>query len=206
MLPQSRFAHPPAQRLAADAHLVRGQAKGRIERLFGTLQDRLVKEMRLREIRTLAGANRFLEIAFWPWWARRFGKRPCSPATPIGDWSRRIVFPRSSACAWRARCLPIIPCPGMGSAGECAARRHARACAALAQRSNGGSTAVTGCVFAAVICPWWPVRRRRDRQLLPAYGLQDSPIANQNPPPKQKPTTARLPPWRKPWKRTFLMR
>ena len=37
------------------------QAKGRIERLFGTLQDRLVKEMRLRGIRTIEDANDFLE-------------------------------------------------------------------------------------------------------------------------------------------------
>jgi len=37
------------------------QAKGRIERLFRTLQDRLVKEMRLRDIRTLEEANAFLE-------------------------------------------------------------------------------------------------------------------------------------------------
>src|SRR5579863_8634906 len=42
------------------------QAKGRVERLFGTLQDRLVKEMRLAGIDTLEGANRFLEITFWP--------------------------------------------------------------------------------------------------------------------------------------------
>jgi len=36
------------------------QAKGRIERLFGTLQDRVVKEMRLRRIKTLEEGNRFL--------------------------------------------------------------------------------------------------------------------------------------------------
>lgn len=36
------------------------QAKGRVERLFGTLQDRLVKKMRLREISTLEDANAFL--------------------------------------------------------------------------------------------------------------------------------------------------
>ena len=36
------------------------QAKGRIERLFGTLQDRLVKEMRLAGVRTIEQANRFL--------------------------------------------------------------------------------------------------------------------------------------------------
>lgn len=36
------------------------QAKGRVERLFRTLQDRLVKEMRLRGIKDIAEANRFL--------------------------------------------------------------------------------------------------------------------------------------------------
>ena len=37
------------------------QAKGRVERLFKTLQDRLVKELRMAGIATLAAANRFLE-------------------------------------------------------------------------------------------------------------------------------------------------
>ena len=37
------------------------QAKGRVERSFGTLQDRLVKEMRLAGIRTMDEANLFLE-------------------------------------------------------------------------------------------------------------------------------------------------
>ncbi len=36
------------------------QAKGRIERLFGTFQDRLVAELRLADVRTLPDANRFL--------------------------------------------------------------------------------------------------------------------------------------------------
>ncbi len=36
------------------------QAKGRVERVNGTLQDRLVKEMRLKEISTIEEANRFL--------------------------------------------------------------------------------------------------------------------------------------------------
>lgn len=37
------------------------QAKGRVERLFETLQDRLVKEMRLANIATLKAANEFLD-------------------------------------------------------------------------------------------------------------------------------------------------
>ena len=37
------------------------QAKGRVERLFGTLQDRLVKELRLRAISTIEEANQFIK-------------------------------------------------------------------------------------------------------------------------------------------------
>ena len=51
------------------------QAKGRIERLFGTLQDRLVKEMRLRGIRTLEEGNQFLED-YLPLYNRRFSICP----------------------------------------------------------------------------------------------------------------------------------
>jgi hypothetical protein len=47
-------------------YLVRNvpQAKERIERPFETLQDRLVKEMRLAGIDTLEATNRFLELRF----------------------------------------------------------------------------------------------------------------------------------------------
>ncbi len=48
------------------------QAKGRIERLFATLQDRLVKEMRLAGIDSIAAANHFLEMRFLPAWEERF--------------------------------------------------------------------------------------------------------------------------------------
>jgi len=37
------------------------QAKGRIERLFRTLQDRLIKEMRLKGIKSIIDANLFLD-------------------------------------------------------------------------------------------------------------------------------------------------
>lgn len=47
------------------------QAKGRVERLFNTLQDRLVKEMRLRGVKTLKGANKFLKV-YLPVYNKRF--------------------------------------------------------------------------------------------------------------------------------------
>ena len=47
------------------------QAKGRIERLFKTFQDRVVKEMRLAEIKTKEEANQFLET-YLPKYNRQF--------------------------------------------------------------------------------------------------------------------------------------
>jgi hypothetical protein len=47
------------------------QAKGRIERLFKTFQDRLVKEMRLRGIKSIEGGNKFLE-EYLPIYNKRF--------------------------------------------------------------------------------------------------------------------------------------
>lgn len=54
------------------------QAKGRVERLFKTLQDRLLKEMRVRGIASLENANRFLDEAFVPFWNERFAVEPAS--------------------------------------------------------------------------------------------------------------------------------
>ena len=47
------------------------QAKGRVERLFKTLQDRVVKEMRLRGIKSIEEGNKFLEN-YLPIYNRRF--------------------------------------------------------------------------------------------------------------------------------------
>ena len=54
------------------------QAKGRVERLFGTLQDRLVKEMRLEGINNIDDANRFLMEEYLPMHNERFKKEPAS--------------------------------------------------------------------------------------------------------------------------------
>lgn len=52
------------------------QAKGRVERLFGILQDRLVKELRLKNINTIDEANRFLEEKFIPEYNQKFSVLP----------------------------------------------------------------------------------------------------------------------------------
>src|SRR2546425_2936267 len=52
------------------------QAKGRIERFFGTAQDRLVKGMRKAGVRTWEEANAYLEQEYLPLWNRRFTPAP----------------------------------------------------------------------------------------------------------------------------------
>ena len=46
------------------------QAKGRVERNFGTAQDRLVKGMRVAGVKTLEQANQYLEETYLVWWER----------------------------------------------------------------------------------------------------------------------------------------
>ena len=53
------------------------QAKGRVERAFGTLQDRLVKELRLAGISTIAAANAWLP-GFMADYNGRFGRPPAN--------------------------------------------------------------------------------------------------------------------------------
>ncbi len=62
------------------------QAKGRVERMNGTLQDRLVKALRRADICDLESANRFLEEEFLPPFNQRFSIPPAQP----GDLHRAV--------------------------------------------------------------------------------------------------------------------
>ena len=57
------------------------QAKGRVERSYRTLQDRLLKELRLEGIRTRRAANHYLRTHFIPKYNRQFGVEPADPET-----------------------------------------------------------------------------------------------------------------------------
>lgn len=52
------------------------EAKGRVERAFRTLQDRLVPEMRLAGIRTIKEANQFFNLVFLPQHREKFAVPP----------------------------------------------------------------------------------------------------------------------------------
>jgi hypothetical protein len=72
------------------------QAKGRVERDFGTAQDRLVKEMRMEGISTVEAANQFLEDFWIPFWNRRLRSSRRSKRIVIVR-SRNVPASRSSS-------------------------------------------------------------------------------------------------------------
>ena len=73
--PLSQFARAVKELGTNLIHADSPQAKGRIERVFGTFQDRLIKEMRLEGIKSIEEGNRFLK-GYLPIYAKRFGVRP----------------------------------------------------------------------------------------------------------------------------------
>ena len=77
--PMSQFERGLKELGVEMIHAHSPQAKGRIERLFGTLQDRLVKEMRLAGIHQIKDANTFLET-YWPKFNELFSVSPSQEA------------------------------------------------------------------------------------------------------------------------------
>lgn len=94
------------------------QAKGRVERIHGTLQDRLIKEMRVAGINTLEQANRFLEQKFLPDYNARFMVPAAAAADlhrPIGaallndalSWEESRLVRRDWTVLWNRRWLQL---------------------------------------------------------------------------------------------------
>src|ERR1700726_454926 len=183
------------------------QAKGRIERLFETLQDRLVKEMRLAGIDSLEAANHFLETRFVPEWEQRFTVAPRNARNAhrrLGQEQRleeilsvRVArkVAQDHTVSWDGNRWGVLReevCAGLRGAAVEIERRldgsywlryrgrylHLRACPEPAQRSASPS------------------------------GLRPPGLAERTPKPKnQRKPKYHVPaehPWRRPWKRTIL--
>jgi hypothetical protein len=73
--PMSEFQRAMKELGVKVIHAHSPQAKGRIERLFRTFQDRVIKEMRLKGISTIEEANKFL-TKYLPIYNRRFRVKP----------------------------------------------------------------------------------------------------------------------------------
>src|SRR5246127_1989412 len=96
------------------------QAKGRVERANKTLQDRLVKELRLQGIRTIGAGNKLLP-SFLADYNIRFGKEPRNPKnlhrtlsagddlTDVFAWRADGAVSNSWALQWRKVRFPREP-------------------------------------------------------------------------------------------------
>lgn len=183
------------------------QAKGRIERLFETLQDRLVKEMRLAGIDSIAAANHFLEMRFLPEWEQRFTVTPRSPRNAhrrLGP-EHRLEEIFSVRAARRVAADHTVSWDGhrWGVLREdvCAGLRGA---AVEIERRLDGShwLRYRGRYLHLRPCPQ-PLRPSASPSGLRPPGLAERTLQPQT---KIKPKY-HVPaehPWRKPWKRTFL--
>ena len=183
------------------------QAKGRIERLFATLQDRLVKEMRLAGIASIEAANHFLETRFLPKWEQRFTVAPRNPRNAHRQLGRaqrldevlsvRAVrkVAQDHTVSWEGNLW------GVPREQVCAGLRGA---AVEIERRLDGShwLRYRGRYLPLRPCPE-PVRPSASPS-----GLRPPGLAGQTPGPKNKiKPKYHVPaehPWRKPWKRTFL--
>src|SRR5215471_6376522 len=65
------------------------QARGRMERVFGTLQNRLPQELRLAKIKTIAAANRYIKERFVPDYNARFAVPAAEPGTAFVPYAGR---------------------------------------------------------------------------------------------------------------------
>lgn len=88
--PMSHFEKSLAELGVKVIHAYSPQAKGRIERQFGTFQDRVVKEMRLAGVKSITEANAFLDT-YLPEYNRIFAREAAQKA----NFHRPVVNKRS---------------------------------------------------------------------------------------------------------------
>jgi hypothetical protein len=88
--PMSHFEKSLAELGVKVIHAYSPQAKGRVERLFGTFQDRVVKEMRLAGVANIAEGNAFLE-GYLPEYNRKYAIESAQKA----DFHRPIANKRA---------------------------------------------------------------------------------------------------------------
>jgi transposase len=130
------------------------QAKGRVERLWGTFQDRLVSELRLAGATTLEEANRVLG-AWLPTFNARFSVPPAQPGSayrplPAGFALERVLcfkYPRvvrpDNTVHFAGRQLQLTPSPERASYARLTVEVHERLDGSLAVVAAGLALAAT---------------------------------------------------------------
>jgi transposase len=191
------------------------QAKGRVERLFGTLQDRLVSKLRLAGAQTLKEANQVLQT-FLPQFNRKFAVPPAQvgsayrpvPADLVLDEVFCFKYYRTvgadNVVTFGAHRIQIFPCNGR--------QNYHRARVEIQERMDGGLAVYyqRKCLAVKPAPAEAPVLRvqRRGR---PAPQESFSPSASPLPQEKKQIPKKKLPPpkpapdhpWRKSYKKLF---
>lgn len=97
------------------------QAKGRIERLWRTFQDRLLKEMRLMGIKTIPDANEYLTKVFLPDYNRQFKRQAPKAGSAyrpapvyrklegILAWKESRKLPRDHVFRFEGKAWQVLP-------------------------------------------------------------------------------------------------
>jgi len=111
------------------------QAKGRIERLFGTLQDRLVKALRQAGASSLDDADQVLQ-RFLPGFNSRFAVPPAQPGSSYRPWPAGLqpdtvfcfkherVVAKDNTLSFNGHRLPIAPGRNRSSYARCRVELH----------------------------------------------------------------------------------
>ena len=106
------------------------QAKGRVERANLTLQDRLIKEMRLRGICDIAGAQAFAD-EFIALWNAKFARPPATGADAHRPWTKDAAALDEALARRQERVLSTALTFSVGGKVYCV-------------RTNGPGTALRG--------------------------------------------------------------
>ena len=188
------------------------QAKGRIERLFGTFQDRLGSELRREQAKTLEEANRVLQ-AFLPRFNRRFAVPPAQPGLAYQPFSSKLKLDEvfcfkyyrtvgaDNVVAFAGQRIQIHPCNGRQNYYRARVEVQERMDGSLAIYYQGRCLATQPAPAEA------PVLRvqKKGRPSPPEFSLRPPPPSK----PSEKLAPAKQPsrpkpapdhPWRKPWK------
>jgi len=151
------------------------QAKGRIERLWGTLQSRLVAELRLARARTMEEANAVL-WRFLPCFNQRFGVPPAQagsayrPVQEGMDLDATLCFryyrkvAKDNTLVWGKRTLQLAPGKERSS--------YARAVVEVQERLNGQTVVLHKGVVVST-CQTSPVPARLRGQWDRGWSLKD---------------------------------
>jgi len=113
------------------------QAKGRIERLFGTFQDRLCSELRLAGVSDRAGANAYLPH-FLARFNPRFAQPPADSTSAFRPWPTGLdpqaifcfkylrTVDNANTISWNGDTIQLLPGPGGRSYAKATVEVHER--------------------------------------------------------------------------------